>query len=212
MTGPDLDPDLERLGDALRASTTIDLAREERATRPARRTRPRRRVLAGSTLGLAGVGAALVLVLSAGGAAAPPAFAVTKQDDGSVLVNLSYLGGQTIPQVNQKLAAMGAHEQFSIDSGTGPATVPGPVTCTRTPSASGPQVKVLVGKDGTEVIGPGQSGDNTAEGTWHIAACHLTGDNGSGNTGAVPPTSTITSPGPIAVPVKPGNGGNAGNS
>ena len=34
MTRLDLDPDLERLGEALRASTTIDLAREERANAP----------------------------------------------------------------------------------------------------------------------------------------------------------------------------------
>ena len=34
MTRVDFDPDLERLGEALRASTTIDLAREERAARP----------------------------------------------------------------------------------------------------------------------------------------------------------------------------------
>jgi hypothetical protein len=58
---------VERLGDALHASTTTDLAREERAgsqvaTR-ARRARLRPRVLAGSTLGLVGVGAALVLAL-----------------------------------------------------------------------------------------------------------------------------------------------------
>jgi hypothetical protein len=34
MTRVDLDPDLERLGEALRASATIDLAREERAAGP----------------------------------------------------------------------------------------------------------------------------------------------------------------------------------
>ena len=70
MTRLDLDPDLERLGDALRASAAIDLAREERAadrslaprrrhadsvlaTR-ARRTRPHGGVLAGSTPAVAG--------------------------------------------------------------------------------------------------------------------------------------------------------------
>ena len=63
MTRLDFDPDLERLGEALRASATIDLAREERATGPAvagrgrhadtglatRARSPRPRVLAGST-------------------------------------------------------------------------------------------------------------------------------------------------------------------
>ena len=69
MTRLDFDPDLERLGDALRASAAIDLAREERAAGPsfagrrrhadsvlatrARRTRPHGGVLAGSTLAVA---------------------------------------------------------------------------------------------------------------------------------------------------------------
>jgi hypothetical protein len=72
MTRLDFDPDLERLGDALRASAAIDLAREERAAGPgfagrqrhadsvlatrARRTRPHGGVLAGSTLAVAAPG------------------------------------------------------------------------------------------------------------------------------------------------------------
>ena len=32
-------------------------------------------------------------------------------------------------------------------------------------------MKVLVGTNGTEVIGPGQSAGNTAEGTFHLARC-----------------------------------------
>jgi hypothetical protein len=187
MTRLDFDPDLERLGEALRASTTTDLAREERpalATR-ARRTRPRRRVLAGSTLGLAGVGAALVLALS--GSAAPPAFAITKEGDGSVLVNLNYVQNENLPQVNRRLAAMGTHEQITIYMATGAAPVNGPVTCAPAPRASrpsGPTVKVLVGTDGTEVIAPGQSAGNTAEGSFHLDHCVVSSDTGSGNTGA----------------------------
>lgn len=185
-----LDPDLVQLGDALRASTTIDLAREERAARSsgapsrAREILRRPRVLAGSSLGLAGVGAVLVLVLGAGGAAAPPAFAITRSDDGSLLVNLSYIGGQTIPQVNQKLAEMGANDRFSIQMAAGPAPVAGPVTCKPAPGVSGPTVKALVGKDGTDVIGAGQSAGNTAEGTFHMVACYLTSNSASGNSGA----------------------------
>ena len=34
-------------------------------------------------------------------------------------------------------------------------------------------MKVLVGTNGTEVIGSGQSGGNTAEGTFHLAAAPL---------------------------------------
>jgi hypothetical protein len=174
-----LDPDLVRLGDALRASTTIDLAREERAARPTgvvgkrpRRTRARPRVLAASSLGLAGLGAALVLALS--GSAAPPAFAVTTSSDGSVLVKLNYAANQNLVQVNQRLAAMGTHEQIGIAMASGPAPTSGPVTCKAAPraaSTSGPPVKVLVGANGTDVISPGASAGNTAEGTFHLVAC-----------------------------------------
>src|SRR5215469_15164209 len=119
MTRLDFDPDLERLGEALRASTTVDLAREERAARPsgAGRGRLRRRILAGSTLGLAGVGAALVLAL--GGSTAPPAFAITKSADGSVLLKLNYATDQNLPEINAKLAAMGLHEAVAIQMATG---------------------------------------------------------------------------------------------
>jgi len=89
---------------------------------------------------------------------------------------------QALPQANQKLTAMGIHEQITIYMAPGAAAVSGPVTCTPAPGVSnlpGPPVKVLVGTNGTEVIESG----NTGAGTWHLAACHLTGDTGSGNTG-----------------------------
>jgi hypothetical protein len=149
---------------------------------PGRARRPR--VLEGGTLGLAGVGAALVLALS--GSAAPPAFAITKEGDGSVLVQLNYDQNENLPQVNRKLTAMGTHEQITIYMASGAATVSGPVTCTPAPGASsrsGPPVKVLVGTDGTEVIGSGQSAGNTGVGTFHLDHCVVTGDTGPGNTG-----------------------------
>jgi hypothetical protein len=162
-----------------------DLAREHgaalmHADRPgvgqARRPRrPRPRVLAGSTLALAGAGAALGVVLTAG--ASTPAFAVTKTSDNSVLVTISQT--QALPQANAKLTAMGIHEQITIDMANGAAAASGAVTCTPAPGVSGPQVKVLIGTNGTEVIGSG----NTGAGTWHLAACQVTGDNGSGNSG-----------------------------
>jgi hypothetical protein len=176
MTRLDFDPDLERLGEALRASATIDLAREHQAAHrpePHRVRLPRPRLLAGGTLGLVGIGAALVLLLG-GSAATTPAFAITTNGDGSVLVHLNYNTDQNRPQVNQKLAAMGTHEQIGIAMATGPASVSGPVTCTRAPgvsSTSGPPVKVLVGTNGTEVISQGESAGNTAEGTFHLASC-----------------------------------------
>jgi hypothetical protein len=140
----------------------------------------RPRVLAGSTLGLAGVGTALVLVL--GAASATPAFAVTTNSDGSVLVTINQT--TALPQANAKLTAMGIHEQISIQMASGAAAASGPVNCTPAPGASnlpGPTLKVLVGKDGTEVIESG----NTGTGTWHLAACSVsnTGSAGSGNTG-----------------------------
>jgi hypothetical protein len=151
----------------------------------------RPRILAGSTLGLAGAATALVLVL--GGSTAAPAFAVTKQNDGSVLVKLNYQQNLNLPQLNRKLASMGTGEQVTIYMATGAASVSGPVTCTPGPGAGSPKtrVKVLVGTNGTEVIGAGQSAGNTAEGTFHLARCTVapTGDTGpgtgnTGNTGA----------------------------
>ena len=145
----------------------------------------RPRVLAGSTLGLAGVGAALVLALG-GTAATTPAFAVTKKADGSVLVNLNYVTHQNLGQANAKLAAVGSGEQITIYMASGAATASGPVTCTPAAGVSGPTVKVLVGKDGTEVIAAGQSGGNTAEGSFHLDRCTTSnpGSDNAGNTGA----------------------------
>jgi hypothetical protein len=165
-----------------------DLAAEHGATLArARRPDPGRagalrrpRVLAGSTLGLVGIGAALVLAL--GGSTASPAFAITKSADGSVLVKLSYAQNQNLPQVNAKLAAMGIHEAVTIYMASGPAPVSGPVTCAQGPGANTP-VRVLNGPNGTEVIRPGESGDNTAEGTFHLDHCTVKADTGSGNTG-----------------------------
>jgi len=164
-----------------------DLVREHGATLAhADRPEPGRaallrhpRVLAGSTLALAGVGTALTLGLTA--ATSTPAFAITKSADGSVLVQISQ--ATSLPQANAKLTAMGIHEQVTIYMRSGAGAAPGPVTCTPAPGVSGPALKVLVGKDGTEVIKPGTTGDNTGAGTWSLAKCTTTGDTGSGNTG-----------------------------
>lgn len=147
--------------------------------------RGRPRVLAGSTLGVAGVGAVLVLVL--GGSAAAPAFAITTSGDGSVVVDINQL--QSLPAANQKLTAMGIHEQVTIYMASGAAAVSGALTCTPGRGAGQPRppVKVLVGKDGTQVIGSGQSAGNTGEGTFHLARCTVAPDSdtgpGTGNTG-----------------------------
>jgi hypothetical protein len=73
--------------------------------------------------------------------------------------------------VSTQLAGTG--EQVLWHDSTGPAAVSGPVTCTMATGAatpSGPPVKVLMGQDGTLVISPGESGANTAEGTWHTGS------------------------------------------
>jgi hypothetical protein len=174
-----------------------DLVREQGATlTQAGRPEPGRgrllrhpRVLAGSTLGLAGAGTALALGLTAVGST--PAFAVTLNTNGSVLVTVDQ--EQNIVQANAKLTAMGIHEQFDIYMASGPATTSGPVSCAPQPGASGPPLKVLLAKDGTEVIKPGTTGGNTGVGTWHIASCKTfktgdtgsTGNTGSGSTGAI---------------------------
>ena len=172
----------------------------------------RPRVLAGSTLALAGGSTAIALALSAAGST--PAFAVTTNANGSVLVTISEK--QNIVQANAKLTAMGLHEQFDIYMASGPATTPGAVTCTREPGVSGPPLKVLLDKDGTEVIKPGTTAGNTGVGTWHIRSCKVfapgdtgpgTGNSGTGNSGTVlDPASTKSLPAvpsgakPVAVP------------
>jgi hypothetical protein len=192
-----LDSDLERLGDALRASTTIDLAREERAARssgaPSRTGRThalrRSRVLAGGTLGLAGVGAALVLALSAGGATAPPAYAITHKADGSVLVKFNTVtDGQKyhgyLYAVDHMLVTK-YQEEILVGYAPGPAVVPGPVNCTPVSvpaedAGAKTPVKVLLGKDGTAVIPSGTTG----AGTVHLSSCALYKDTpGAGNSG-----------------------------
>jgi hypothetical protein len=168
-----------------------DLAQEHgaalaQATRPGQGRARRPRVIAGSTLALAAAGTALGLGLTStsGSTAAggirkvvTDAYTITDMSNGSVLVTINQT--QSLPQANQKLTAMGIHEQITIYMASGPAPVSGPVACTPAPGVSGPPVKVLVGTNGTQVIGSG----NTGAGTWHLGACSLTGDSGSGNTG-----------------------------
>jgi hypothetical protein len=167
-----------------------DLAREHGpALAQADRREPGRsrhpRVIAGSTLALAAAGTALGLGLTA--TSASPALAVTRQHDGSVLVevNVSETTQPWVASADRKLAAMGIDEQILVSTQPGAATVSGPVSCTalggvNTPA--GPPVKVLLGKDGTQVIPAG----NTGAGTVHLSGCqyYKTVTPGAGNTGA----------------------------
>jgi hypothetical protein len=84
-----------------------DLAQMTRpAAKPARRARPR--LLAGTSIGLAVAGTAAVLVLSA--ASSPPAFAVSRNSDGTYTVRLQKLAG--IGEANAKLAQLGIHARL----------------------------------------------------------------------------------------------------
>jgi hypothetical protein len=156
------------------------LAEADRPERGRARVLRRPRVLAGSSLGLAGVGAALILAL--GGSTAAPAFAVTTNSDGSVLLHLNYNANQNLPQANAKLASLGVGEAVTIYMARGAASTNGAVTCSLGAGANTP-VKVLVGADGTETIAPGQSAGNTAEGSFHLDHCVVSSDSGSGNSG-----------------------------
>jgi hypothetical protein len=114
----------------------------------------RPRVLAGSSLGLAGIGAGLVLALSAGGAAAPTqAFAITEHSDGSVLVQLN--SQEDLGQANQKLAAMGINERITLYPNPNPTAYQGVENCTAAPGASAPNppIKLSVTTDDADNTG-----------------------------------------------------------
>jgi hypothetical protein len=169
-----------------------DLVREhgpalEQAGGPGQGRTRRPRILAGSTLALAGAGAAIALVLtSTSSTPASAAVTVAKVSDGSILVTINQPGSQALQQADQKLAAMGLSEGIVIYMGSGAATVSGPVTCAPEPGIPNqPTVEVIVGTNGTEVVKPGTTGDNTGVGTWHLNSCDLASDiGGTGNTGA----------------------------
>ena len=161
----------------------VALLASESPGRPRARVLRRPRVLAGSALGLAGAGTALVLALGGG----TPAYAVTVSPNGSVLVTLDQTSA--LPQVEAKLASMGTNEAVTIQMASGAASASGPVLCTRDAGDSGPAVQVLVGTDGTEVI----PSSNTCAGTWHLASCSISSATAvpvSGNSGAAGPVVT----------------------
>jgi hypothetical protein len=172
-----------------------DLAREHGAAlaqtgRPGAGRIRRPRVIAGSTLALAAIAAVITLGLTSTGSttaggtrAVTDAYTITLNSSGSVLVTIN--NKESITAADKKLNAM-FKEQVVLRMGSGPAPVKGPVACT--PGVSnmqGPPVKVLLDADGTQVIAPGTTGDNTGVGTWYVTACHVypTADMGTGGTG-----------------------------
>ena len=149
---------------------------------PARVRRPRPRVLAGSMLGLAGAGAALVLGLTA--TASTPAFAVTRHDDGSVSVKINQRSG--IAGANRELAAMGIRERVMAVGDSQPVPLnclaPGPgrdgksLVIKGFPKVSTGPVSALSGTSGG--TGSGNTGSSithrggpAAGTTWHVVVC-----------------------------------------
>jgi hypothetical protein len=144
-----------------------ELARTERTAHTHRRA-GRPRLLAGTTVGLAAMASAAALLF--GASTSPPAFAVTRNADGTVTVTLMRPSG--IAGANKKLAAMGVRAQIAVPAKTAPNLVcPGGTVPTITfDPASIPTSDQLV-------IAPGQSSANNA-------AALKTGINGSGGSGA----------------------------
>ena len=168
------------------------------SARSARRWTARPRIVAGGSLGLAGVATGLVLAFS--GSTAPPAFAITHNADGSLLVHLYHLSA--VPAVEQQINAIDSfrdvHESIvpaaratRIGQGTltiatqrGPATVPGPITCST--EGLGQQVEMLLGSDGTDVVPAGVRG----AGPWHLAFCSITPPRPLSNPGTTTGSTT----------------------
>jgi hypothetical protein len=99
-----LPPSLKRFAAELEQAIRRELG-PRRDHRLVRLLRARPRLLAGTTIGAAGTGAVLAIVLSAAGSS--PAFAVTRNRDGSYSVTLRSLSA--IPAANRKLSQMGLH-------------------------------------------------------------------------------------------------------
>ena len=173
-----------------------DLAQEHgaalaQATRPGPGRARRTGLIAGSTLALAAAGTALGLGLTstgstpAGSTAAggikkvvTTAYTITQMSNGSVLVQVNQ--AESIVAADAKLSSMGIQEKVAVFPKPGAATVSGPVTCAPVGGApKQPQVRVLLGTNGTEVI----AGGNTGAGTWHLGSCVVFPISDKGNSG-----------------------------
>ena len=192
MTDTHLPPHLERVGRQLTAAAH-DLS-------PApRRSRRRAFGLAlASATGLAALATAAVLAFGAT-TATPPAFAVTRHQDGSVTLKINR--ATSLGAVDRKLAAMGLEKigkaewtgkrARAADGGT--SEIP---NCAAIPPGWKGQWEQMAGSSS----GPGYSiSETVAPGTWVLVYCGsgvgfgttttpgttgTTGNTGSGNTGA----------------------------
>ena len=187
----------------------------EIAGRPrAQSRRPGRRVLASSTLGLAGLGAVLALVL--GTDATSPAFAVTRNHDGTVTVSIKRSSG--IAGANAELHQLGINARVLAQVPVGCSTST-PMAGPGAPAPSGGianarwtinpsqvpagQTLVLTAPPaGTSDITTSTSGDGGTS-----------GNGGSGGQVLDCPIRSVSKPAPSTKPAPgAGNGGNSGNS
>jgi hypothetical protein len=147
-----------------------ELARSGRTVHKHRRA-PRTQLLAGSALAAAAMATAAALLLAA--STSSPAFAVTRNPDGTITVNLMKPSG--IAGANEKLAAMGVRAQIAVDTKTPPKLVcPGGTAPTITFDPAS-----IPGRDEV-VINPDQPGAGSAP----ALKAYKAGSDGGGNTGA----------------------------
>ena len=136
---------------------------------------PRPQLLAGTTVGLAAIATAAALLL--GASTSSPAFAVTRNPDGTVTVNLMKLSG--IAGANERLAAMGVRAQIAA-----PAKHPPKFVC---PGGSAPTITLdpaSIPKRQDLVIAPGRSSAGDAAGPKANTENGSIGSTASGNTSA----------------------------
>jgi hypothetical protein len=160
----------------LTSSATIQSARS------ARRWMARPRIVAGGSLGLAGVATGLVLAFN--GSTATPAFAITTSGDGSLLVHVYHVSA--MKAAVQQLDATHLQGMLDVAIQRGPATVPGPLKCST--EDQGQQVEMLLGSNGTDVVPAGVRG----AGAWHLAQCSITPSNRGSNGITLPGSTTGT--------------------
>ncbi len=150
-----------------------ELARAGRPVRKHRRaTRPQ--LLAGTTVSLAAIATAVAWLL--GASTSPPAFAVTRNPDGTVTVNLMRPSG--IAGANEKLAAMGVRAQIAARSKSAPKLV-----CAGGTAPTITFDPATIPKRQALVITPGQPNAGNATALKANPSSVNTGDGNTGRTG-----------------------------
>ena len=141
-----------------------ELARAS-GTMPTHRRATRGQLLAGTTVGVAALGTAAAVLFSA--STSPPAFAVTRNPNGTVTVNLMKASG--IASANERLAAMGVRAQIvALDKHAPNLVCPGGTAPTITfDPASVPSRRVLMITPGQPSAGKTGRGD-TGTGVNHV--------------------------------------------